>query len=740
MNLQTKTLKALNNSNIELSELHTMSAEELLAIKGIGPKLLVEIQDYITATQHIAELESKADRRAKHILREKSTTVAQLAAYWIETKEDNNELIKSLLPKGYMEDIQNNKDSKKRIYNQTLSEYMLLSFLALDLETQAQIISPLLNGIFMHQVRTGESDVIGASLVSQAALPIQDIVRLHFASSWSFKRSITNIVTDTVSKYYLLAQILLELLLEVLSKMRILDKHMSFTQEGHRIYKFSIISTEAKLDKVQDINLIKHLTKTVGTQMDVYPQQYKDSTRLPDGTSLYCGHSMKFNAGTQHKSVIDVINTKQSTGYTINKYLSDPSHELGKQFLALIYKQLDNESSRQQLSKLLVEYSGETLFTTVSIIPDNGRIVYNGYPIGLHVGAISWILEYEDKELITDASADNLRARVIDLESKAKLKPKEACEMLSYKAALLDYEAGIPSGCMTSNDFVASGPMMQAIMNKDAEGLKASMTYDGVSPSDPYRIVLNQMIEDGVMDAHITELLIDHTMEQTMHVLRDWVKNAMQPLQYGSGANTAMSKAIEAGAKFSFEEFDKAFTEALPNNHRLLQTLKYWARQLSKEIKSSPKSDSYHKLSFMSTFGTRCTITPLSDKFENKFSLLNHRNITVPCKIVDIEQYSVKLVAAASHQLDSSLLMMINSLYGRNLTDVHDDFRPHVNHEPRLHDCAIQAVKLLWEQPNILNNYLGQVLAPLQTGSFIPYCDLSEPGQIDWSKVNKVLH
>ena len=48
MKLSTRTTNTLTRANITTSDLSTMSIEELTAIKGVGPKMIIEIQAALT--------------------------------------------------------------------------------------------------------------------------------------------------------------------------------------------------------------------------------------------------------------------------------------------------------------------------------------------------------------------------------------------------------------------------------------------------------------------------------------------------------------------------------------------------------------------------------------------------------------------------------------------------------------------------------------------------------------------
>lgn len=728
--MREATKEILIKAGIELSGVAALSADELLAIKGIGPVRLAEIQRWIIDnTVAVEQPESKLDKRAKMLLKDKATALTELLVHWMGKQQDVSMALLKQTPK------------HTKPHNHGVTEYIAQKYISLKSEHQVEIVESILKTIFRHQVNTGTDDIIESSLISTAARPIETLVHTEVITSWKLRKSLDNILGDVgPNKGYLLGMQLVSLLLEVMTKINVIDNYLGTLNSGKTIHKIVIKSKEVRLSPTTDANLIKWLEKQVGTEMQTYTQKYtNEHDRLADGTSMYAGHSAKANAGsTQHQTVLNVLNKKQNTGYMLNKYLTDVEHPLGQEFLQLSMEQLENESSRQEFLRLVSTYEQEVLYHTVSIVPDNGRIIYNGFPIGAHNGGVAWILEYANKELITDETAQVLRDEIADLESKGKIKRKDKMMRLHYKAALLDYENNEPSGCMVSRDFKASGPLCQSLMMHDKDGINRSMAIDGQMLEGHYEAVLAALEGADALEEIKESLRKDHTEEQLHTTLRQIVKAQFQPLQYGSSMATAMQKALDdEGYTIPEDSFKQAFKKALPKHFAFLSTLQHWSKQLTKHIKNN--MNPVYRLDYYNAFGTKCTITPLSKDFEYKFNQINRRDITVPCKIVDPEEFSVKIVAAASHQLDASILFLINSLFEGDLTDVHDDFRPHVNYHTKIQEVAKQALELLWNKDTVLSNYLGQVLACLPTGSYSPGLVTERP-ELDWSTVTDTLH
>jgi hypothetical protein len=417
----------------------------------------------------------------------------------------------------------------------------------------------------------------------------------------------------------------------------------------------------------------------------------------------------------------------------------DPEHPIGARVRQIAYNYFDS-SSYNEFIKLIEEYKvGDILYTTVSLIPDNGRLVYNGFPIGLHVGRISWILQLADEIYLTEEEATKLSNRIVDLQSSGKaLKGKEEMEMLHYMAALDSYHNGKPTGVVTSNDFKGSGPLMQAILMKDVDALLNSISYEVKSPNDPYKAIIEEI---PGKDSYLEEIMSENGLDkaQASKVLREWVKAHTHPMMYGSGDATSLRNGRQAGSKLNQEHFKEALTKGLPATAKVLGIIKAWSKELTRVAGNNLSDRDYMSLEYTNAFGIKCNITPLSKGFVNEFRLLGH-TLNIPCKVIDIDNYSVKPCAAGSHQLDSSVLFMIHSLFGENMYSIHDDFRVSIRQEDRLQQIAIRVLEYFWNKDNLMDNYLSQVFSLLDEGKCYRVGSIRpEVPIIDWSKVTRVL-
>lgn len=752
--LSTRVANILAKNNISLEQAEKMTIDEWNVLvnisgNGIGVATVLEVQQYFSVTEPAVEKLSAADKRGEQQLVDKVSTVVDIL----------NVFGKKHGTKEVMVMIDNNSATKK-MNNVNLAEHVWARFLLMEKDEQVRLLSPMFRIIYMNQVNSGDKTIILNALLSQQGNMVESIVKNNIVKDFKMKRSFSSYISDNgPSRYALFSQLVITVLIDVLDLLNIVKVTNGITDQGLQIKKLVIKSKEAVLTS-EDKNLWKLLTKECGTTMKPFYQEWKDSTKLPSGTRLYSGHRMKYNPGIQPSHVLKTLNMAQRTGYIIPRQfweINNPEYRTMamavRKLIAKYFKYDPNSLKRNAPYEAMIDfmdnYKGEVFYPTISLTVDNGRNNYNDFPFGFHVGGLAWLAQLAEQSMLTEENVAKYKAKIESLDAKLKLKTKEEFERLHYLCAIDQYHKGEPSGAMISKDFKGSGPLCQAIIMKDVDGLKMCIDTVGQKASDPYMNIIDRLVTlNGLEDREQLVLYYldilkesDKNAKLDLATVRNWVKFHVQPMQYGSGSKTSEKNARGEGSIIEQEQFEKAFELGLPHTWKMLETLKSWVKLYNKEAKSLIiRMEDFTKCSYTTAFGTKCMFTPLSKDFVNKFSIMGH-TMNVPCKIIDKDEWGVGAIAAGSHQLDSSILMMIQMLFGRNMYTIHDDFRVSINEEERLERIATQVLKYFWLRDDLLDSYISQVFGAVLP-DFSKYRAGVERKQIpdfDWNSVTQVL-
>jgi hypothetical protein len=735
--LTTRTINTLAKNALTLEDACNLSVDEWMTLikaagNGIGKATAAEIQDFVI-TRSVPTLKeyvpSKADKKAKEAIKDKASDLEQLVTYFI----------KDMTPEVVIKKIAVKSKDPRQV---KLAEYVLSKYLMLPLESRNVIFYKFLTNIYRNTVSTSSREIILNKLLGELGGSLTDTMAT-LTSNWNMKKALSKLVGGGVNKNKLLANVFMVVMIDVLELMKLITSSTQLSiNSKHASRVISLRTKELQLHPETDITITKFMLKTTRVAMETYPMTYSSDGILQNGKKVYSGHNLK-GSPKQSEATFAVLNKIQASTYTIVPQMADKTHPIGMIVRSLAKKHFKHDNG-QEFINYLDGYDGAELHPQVTITPDNGRMDFRGYPIGLGVGSMSWIMEQATKIMLTAEEAARLQARV-DAFGTKKLKAKEEMEKLHYICALESYKAGKPTGVVTSNDFKGSGPLVQSLLTKNVEGLMMSIEYEGQEAGDPYRKVLKVYAEMAGLGT--IEALAAH-FNETEAEIRNWCKFHTQPMQYGSGAATSESNGRKEGSKLDQDIYMRAFAKALPHTWEALTVLKGHAKYLSKVAANSQSSLTSH-LSYTTAAGVNCCITPLSDGkaklgkdagegFIHSFRILGH-NMNVPCKIIDTENHGVKTIAAASHQGDSALLWTMYKLFDHQMYTVHDDFRVSIRHEEELQQVAIAVVQMFWNDKDLFNRYIKNVYAPIATeyasfGYVVP-----EIPEIDWTKVTRVL-
>jgi len=738
--LTTRTLNVLAKNGLTLEQACNLTISEWdelvnAAGNGIGVMTAQEVQLYVTAhpdtdKEALTEYKpSKADIRAKEAIASKANTLEQLFTYFVD----------STTPKECIAKIAAKVKEPRRT---TIADFMLTGYLTLDLVERQKIFYKLLVNIYRNTVTSKavgghKREIMLNKLLGELSGSISPIM-VHLTSDWNTKRALAKLVSGGVNKNRLLAIEFMVVLLDVLELMKIIKSSTQASMKSnHSSRVISLKTKELMLHPETDVSIIKFMLKTTRKFMETYPMSYSKDGRLQNGARVGSGHSLKGSC-TQSEETFRILNKIQSEGYTIVPQFLDPKHPAGAIVRMLAKKHFEYDNG-QEFVNYLDSYKGQVLYPQVTITADNGRMDFRGYPVGLGTGSMAWIMEQANKILLTPEEAARLQAR-IDAFPKGKLKAKDEMERLHYICALEQYAKGEPTGVVTSNDFKGSGPLVQALLTKNVEGLMMSIEYDGQEAGDPYRKILKEYAVLSNLDS-VEELA--KSFNQDVATVRNWCKFHTQPMQYGSGADTSERNGQSEGSELVQQVFMVAFAKALPHTWEALTVLKGHAKYLSKVASNSVSSLTSH-LRYTTAAGVNCCITPLSDGggkgegFVHSFRLLGH-NMNVPCKIIDTDNHGVKTIAAASHQGDSALLWTIYKLFSPQMYSVHDDFRVSIREEDTLQQVAIKVIEMFWKDKNLFNRYIKQVYSPIAEKYAAFGYVVHDVPDIDWGKVTRVL-
>ena len=741
--LTTRTVNTLARNGITLDKAEKLSIGDwniLIATtgNGIGAATVLEVQQYfvdiveedgIVLNDALKDQyeESKADKKAKEAITVKANDLEQLVTYYINTITPEV-VVKRMAAK------------HKEARNLVLAEDALTKYLLLAVEDRQFIFNKLLFNIYKNTVANGSREILLNKLLGELGGSLQDTMKL-LHKGWVIKKTLDKVIGGGINKYRLYANVFMVVLIDVMDLMKLIrpDIHES-KKSQHASAVISLIGKEFRLDIEKDKAITKFMMKSSTTIMERYPMKYTRDGRLENGKTAYSGHSLK-GAPEQSVTTFKLLNKLQGYTWSIVPQMADKDHNIGKAVRSIIKLHFkDNKASAQELINYLDNYKGEALYSQITITPDNGRMDYRGYPVGLGMGALSWLMEQHTKIYLTAEEAARLQARVDEFGTKGKLSRKDEMEMFHYICALEAYKNGEPTGVVTSNDFKGSGPLVQALLTKNVEGLKMSIEFEGEEAGDPYMKVLCAYAEaEGLQSP---EELADR-FGVTLKVLRNWCKFHVQPKQYGSGSITSEANGRSEGSKLSQPVFEAAFKVALPHTEEVLEVLKSHAKHLSRSASIMKNVATMH-LNYTTAAGINCCITPLSDGkrdgkgFIHSFKILGH-NMNVPCKIIDTNNHGVKTIAAGSHQGDSALLWTIYKLFDHQMYTVHDDFRVSVRHEEELQMVAIAVVKMFWEDKQLFHRYIHNVYSCVAEdfAGFGYHCP--DVPKLDWTKVTRVL-
>lgn len=232
----------------------------------------------------------------------------------------------------------------------------------------------------------------------------------------------------------------------------------------------------------------------------------------------------------------------------------------------------------------------------------------------------------------------------------------------------------------------------------------------------------------------------------------------MQPTMYGAAEKTALEKGFEDSSIFNlpYKWFMEGFKVAMPGSFRLLKYLREFTNHVVKAIRKDPSNPAYRTLQYQNPFGTQCRITSFKRvKDENgkhvpyahSFSLGRRRDISVPIKVLDPEEIGSSLIAAFSHQYDSSAMAMMHVLVREmkkeaGIEDVdgqqstHDDFLDHGNYGHFIDKAAVQVIKFHWELDGPIALFCNQITDNMGIDAYTPFNMVSDKSQfIDWTKV-----
>jgi hypothetical protein len=429
---------------------------------------------------------------------------------------------------------------------------------------------------------------------------------------------------------------------------------------------------------------------------------------------------------------------------------------VGEAMLNIMRGGLEHESQRSQFNKYLETTKGKTLFQRAKLTKDNGRVntTHNT------TAGKAKLYESTTKYLITEEGAELYRAAIAKLEAKADPSRKELMELVHYKDALYCYNNNIPSGHYYSKDFTGSGPLMQSLAVKNWEQALFSISYKGSKPKDPYGEILKEVfniVPKEEMYSRVVKGYGPLSDDAIYGILRQWVKSMVQPTMYGAGKATTIAKGHEDSKYFDLEYdvFIKAFEQALPATFKVLKYLKEFSSALSKYISKHIRDPRVRTLSYRNPYGVECRITSFredkdtdGEKVPHKytFSLGRRRDVGVPVKVINPEALGAALVAAFSHQFDSSVLFIIHQLVREykvsmeledvdSLVSTHDDFLDHVNFSAIIDKAGVEALKFMWDFEDPVGFFVNQICE--QTGfKYKPFKYSSDTHEeIDWSMV-----
>lgn len=735
-NVTDRVANVLNKNGMTVVEAMALSIAEWEALinhkgNGIGIATALAIKSAVLEQDKLSIAKpSKADLKAKDAIEIKANNLEQLVTYFCREQHTPDEVIGKIAAKA--------KDPREL----SLAKLLLSHYLMLSLDNRRSIMNKLARHVYRNTVKHNRRDILKNTLISGVASSIKEELRA-MATTWGARKILSDTTGGGANKFVFLGNVFVVVLLDVLELMKLMTASTRASTTSKHVSSTVMFSTkEFRLDVERDGVIVKYFLKTTRNEVTQYPLSYNDEGIADNGRSMYSGHMLKHKPA-QSAVTINVLNKLQKYGYTLVPQMIDPNHYMGKQVRKIAKAHYEKvPTGYEDFCTFLDEYTpGTVLYSQCTVTPDNGRIDYRGWPVGLNTGALSWIFQQSTEIALTETEVAKLIKRIKAFDG-GKLGKKEEMEQLHYMAALEAHNNGETTGVITSNDFKGSGPLVQSLLTKDVEGLKMSIEFNGVMPGDPYMKVLG---EYALLHNTGVQGLADHH-KVDVPTLRNWVKFHTQPMQYGSGSNTSEANGISEGSKLTQTVYETAFAKALPHTAKVLSVLKERAKYLSL-MASMSSNTQLQDLLYTNAAGVNCVITPLSDGKQNdgvgfvhEFKILGHQ-MAIPCKIIDTQNHGVKTIAAGSHNVDSALLWTILKLFEYQIYTVHDDFRVSIRHEDELQMVATAVIKMFWEDKGLFNRYLTQVYSSAAKilGDYSLGIEEVEPEELDWDSVTRVL-
>lgn len=701
------------------------------------------------------QLLTKEKYRAKSAILSKASIVVELLDAQLVSFEQAN--VFDSLTKVYKLLAQkiagvDSKTKEQRTVNQVnLYITYLLGYKSLTTELKTSVIAEILEGLFMHQCSpTSKGGILESTLESKCSKPIGEIVGKYVITNFQLKAEMkrTIMAIDLVDVYAERGIEFTHVILEVLKYFKFLNIFVPYQKTSYEVHPVLSI---LELDPIKDKHIVKFLSKDFTSTNLIEFRELISEQRV----SMYSGTPAKKEPTEQPSRVLAILDSMRSAKFKLGDRLTDHNHPIGKAMLNLLRGGLEHKSQLDELDRYLESAKGKTLFQRAKLTKDNGRVNTTHST----TAGKAKLYESATKCLITDEGATLYRAAIAKLEAKAEPSRKELMELVHYKDALYCYNNNIPSGHYFSKDFTGSGPLMQAIATGDWERVLFSVSYDGSTAHDPYKEILKEiytLVPYAELSIKVATGYGPLSEQETDGILRQWVKSLMQPTMYGAGKETAIRKGHEDSKHFDldYEVFMKAFEKALPGTFRVLKYLREFSSALAKHIAKNPRDPRFRTLMYRNPYGTQCRITSFRKVVENgesvsykhTFSLGRRRDIEVPMAIIDPEALGASLVAAFSHQMDSSVMMMIHELVRESklslgvanvdsLLSTHDDFLDHVNFASLIDEAGAKALQFHWELEDPIGLFINQICQ--QTGfKYKPFKYITDKSQeIDWSKV-----
>jgi len=402
-------------------------------------------------------------------------------------------------------------------------------------------------------------------------------------------------------------------------------------------------------------------------------------------TPMFAGHRLKVQAN-QPENIWKALNYLQSMEYKID---TDVSTKFSKLFMSTLPTG-EEQLAVQNHMKAVEDAKLHFAYTTGL---DNGRVYCEGYLTGRQIGMRNLMLDFAEGYYLSQEGRKVAEERIEALQGSKE--PKELLELYKLEKALEAADRGEKIHFIIHFDAKASGLQMQSLALRS----KSLGTYVG----------LLQHLED-----------IYRALGAILGLSRDEVKNMYNPYQYGAGEKVVMKALHDKNPKAicTWEAWEAAYAEVVPEAYALRCELVKWAKHFSKES----------VLKFTSPSGYNCVLTAV-DSVGKSLTAAENNGKKLDCTIETVlgrhdyvrsevrpEFMGVKLVAAFSHMLDASALnklVLKAKAAGYQLDVIHDSFGTTLNDAPQMCQDMVEVYQEMLVTP-ILKNFVKDLEASAQ--------------------------